>query len=57
MSNTRRIAPYVKFYKQQIEYCNETGYDLLQNKIGLILPNLNNRKKRFLDHNFGYNSN
>ena len=48
IKHCRKIAPYVKFYKQQIEYYNQTAYDLLQNKIGLILPNLNNRKKRFL---------
>ena len=48
----RRIAPYVKFYKQQIDYYNQTAYNILQNKIGLIFPSLNsnsnNRKKRFL---------
>ena len=46
----RRIAPYVKFYKQQIDYYNWTAYNILQNEIGLILPsfNNNNRKKRFL---------
>ena len=44
----RRIAPYVKFYKQQIDYYNQTAYNLLQNEIGLILPNFNSRKKRFL---------
>ena len=44
----RRIAPYVKFYKQQIDYYNQTAYNLLQNEIGLILPNFNKRKKRFL---------
>ena len=38
----------MKFYKQQIDYYNQTAYDLLQDKIGLILPNLNSRKKRFL---------
>ena len=48
VKHCRRIAPYVKFYKQQIDYYNQTAYELLQNKIGLILPNLNNRKKRFL---------
>ena len=41
-------CPYVKLYKQQIDYYNQTAYNLLQNKIGLILPNFNNRKKRFL---------
>ena len=44
--------PYVKFYKQQIDYYNQTAYNILQNEIGLILPsfnsNSNNRKKRFL---------
>ena len=48
----KRIAPYVKFYKQQIDYYNQTTYNILQNEIGLILPsfnsNSNNRKKRFL---------
>ena len=46
----RRITPYVKFYKQQIDYCNWTTYNILQNEIGLILPSFNNnsRKKRFL---------
>ena len=47
----RRIAPYIKFYKQQIDYYNQTAYNILQNEIGLILPSFNNnnsRRKRFL---------
>ena len=48
IKHCRRIAPYVKFYKQKIDYYNWTAYNLLQNKIGLMLPNFNNRKKRFL---------
>ena len=51
IGHCRRIAPYVKFYKQQIDYYNRTAYSILQNEIGLILPsfnNNNNRKKRFL---------
>ena len=47
----RRIAPFVKFYKQQIDYYNQTAYNILQDEIGLTLPsfnNNNNRKKRFL---------
>ena len=48
IKHCRRIAPYVEFYKQQIDYYNWTAYNLLQNEIGLILPNFNNRKKRFL---------
>ena len=48
IKHCRRIAPYVKFYKQQIDYYSWTAYNLLQNEIGLILSNFNNRKKRFL---------
>ena len=48
IKHCRRITPYVKFYKQQIDYYNQTAYNLLQNKIGLILLNFNSRKKRFL---------
>ena len=48
IKHCRRIAPYVKFYKQQIDYYNQTAYNLLQNEIGLMLPNFNNRKKGFL---------
>ena len=36
----RRIALYVKFYKQQIDYYNWTAYNLPQNEIGLVLLNL-----------------
>ena len=48
--HSRRIAPYIKFYKQQIDYYNQTTYNILQNGIGLFLPSVNNNitKKRFL---------
>ena len=48
IKHCRRIVPYVNFYKQQIDYYNWTAYNILQNKIGLILPSFSNRKKRFL---------
>ena len=48
IKHCRRITPYIKFYKQQSDYYNWTAYNLLQKEIGLILPNLNSRKKRFL---------
>ena len=38
IKHCRKITPYVKFYKKQIEYYNHTVYELLQNEIGLILP-------------------
>ena len=33
-----KIVPYMKFYKNQIEYYNYTAYKILTNEIGLILP-------------------
>ena len=50
IKHCKRIVHYVKFYKKQIEYYNCTAYKILQNKIGLILPdfNNNNRWKRFV---------
>ena len=48
IKHCRRITPYVKFYKQQIDYYTQTAYEHLQNEIGLILHTLTNRKKRFL---------
>ena len=53
IKHCRRITPYIKFYKQQIDYYNQTACNLLQNEIGLILPNFNSRKKRFLTTNLG----
>ena len=53
IKHCRRITSYINFYKQQIHYYNWTAYNLLQNEIGLILPNLTNRKKRFLTTIFG----
>ena len=50
LKHCQRIVPYVRFYQKQIEYYNQTAYNILQNDIGLILPTFteNNRKKRFL---------
>ena len=50
LKHCQRILPYVRFYQKQIEYYNQTSYNLLQNEISLILPTFmeSNRKKRFL---------
>ena len=32
IKHCRRIAPYVKLYKQQIDYYNQTAYNILQKK-------------------------
>ena len=33
-----KIAPHIDYYKKQIEYYNQTAYDILTNEIALILP-------------------
>ena len=50
IKHCRRIPPYVKFYKQQVEYYNRTAHNILQNEIGLMLPTFGNknRKKIFI---------
>ena len=50
LKHCQRIVPYVRYYQKQIEYYNQTAYNILQNKISLIFPTFTegNRKKRFL---------
>ena len=42
------IAPYIQYYKKQIEYYNQTATDIMTNEIALMLPtfNKNERQKR-----------
>ena len=44
----KKIIPYVKLNNKQIEYYNHTAYEILQDKIGLILPTflVDDRPKR-----------
>ena len=50
LKHCQRKVPYVRLYQKQVQYYNQMAYNILQNKINLILPTLNdpNRKKRFL---------
>ena len=43
-----KIALYIKYYKKQIEYYNQTATDIMTNEIALMLPtfNKNERQKR-----------
>ena len=38
LKHCQKIAPDVKFYQKQIEYYNQTAYNILEKEIGLILP-------------------
>ena len=33
-----KIAPYVDYYKKQIDYYNQTAYEIITNELALILP-------------------
>ena len=46
IKHCKRIAPYVKFYKKQIEYYKCTACKILQNEIELILPIFTNDKRQ-----------
>ena len=55
LKHCQRIVPYVRLYQKQVQYYNQTAYNILQNEINLILPTLKepNRKKRFLSEVLG----
>ena len=36
----RNIIPYMDLYKHQVEYYENTVYNILEKDIGMILPNL-----------------
>ena len=49
LKHCQRMVPYVRFYQKQIKYYNWTAYNIMQNKIGLILPTFTeSNRKRFL---------
>ena len=50
LKHCQTIVPYIRLYQKQVQYYNQTAYNILQNEINLILSTLNepNRKKRFL---------
>ena len=41
-----KIAPYIQYYKKQIEYYNETATDIMTNKIALMLPTFNKYERQ-----------
>ena len=41
-----KIAPYIQYYKKQIEYYNQAVTDMMTNEIALILPTFNKHKRQ-----------
>ena len=40
-----KIAPYIEYYKKQIEYNNQTATNILTNETARILPTFNKNKR------------
>ena len=47
-----KIAPYVDYYKKEIDYYNWTAYEIITNELALILPTFpkQERQKEALSH-------
>ena len=45
-----KVAPYVDYYKKQIDYYNQTAYEIITNELTLILPTFpkQERHKRYI---------
>ena len=41
LKHCQRIMPYVRLYQKQVQYYNQTTYNILQNEINLNLLTLN----------------
>ena len=41
-----KIAPYIQYYKKQIEYYNQTATDIMTNEIALMLPTFNKHERQ-----------
>ena len=49
-----KIAPYIQYYKKQIEYYNQTATDIMSNEIALMLPNFNKHETEKRNHYLTY---
>ena len=47
-NNCVEMAPYVGYYKKQIDYYNQTAYEMIPNEVAFILPTFSkhDRQKR-----------
>ena len=40
-----KIARHIAYYKKQIQYYNQTAYEILTNELALILPTFSNQER------------
>ena len=51
-----KIAPYVDYYKKQIDYYNQITYEIITNELALILPTFpKTRETKEKYHYISYN--
>ena len=50
-----KIAPYVDYYKKQIDYYNQTAYEIKTNELALILPTYPKQERQERYHYISYN--
>ena len=41
-----KIALHIAFYKKQVDYYNQTAYEIITNELALILPTISKHKRR-----------
>ena len=41
-----KIAPHIAFFKKQINYYNQTAYEILTNELALILPTFSKQERQ-----------
>ena len=44
-----KTAPYVDYYKKQIDYYNQTAYEIITNELALILPTFSKQERQKRD--------
>ena len=41
-----KIVPHIAFYKKQIDYYNQTAYEIITNELALILPIISKQERQ-----------
>ena len=44
--NCAKIALHIAFYKKQIDYYNQTAYEIITNELALILPTIKRQERQ-----------
>ena len=50
-----KIVPHIAYYKKQVDYYNQTAYEILTNELGLILPTFSKQERQKRCYYISYN--